>query len=175
MDRSTLVQALAPAASLSMHKQFQAGESAWMHADGARALVSSIFGPFVNGLELNRTAMCGGELRIQIRHRDRAAAPAPAAAACYKFSASFLGGSGGGGGRLKLTFAEDGGGGGGGGGGKVKRIVVVDALAKGDSSTADVTVFEGRATQVGVVTGAADEDNGAVNRNDGAFVIFDRG
>ena len=166
--------ALATAASLSMHKQFQAGESAWMHADGARALVSSIFGPFVNGLELNRTAMCGGELRIQIRHRDRAAAPAPAAA-CYKFSASFLGGSGGGAGRLKLTFAEDGGGGG--GSGKVKRIVVVDALAKGDSSTADVTVFEGRAraAQVGVVTGAADEDNGAVNRNDGAFVIFDRG
>ena len=108
---------------------------------------------------------------LRIRHRDRAPALA-AEGGCYKFSASFLGGSGGAG-RLKLTFAEDGGG----GGGKVKRIVVVDALAKGDSSTADVTVFEGRAraTQVGVVTGAADEDNGAVNRNDGAFVIFDRG
>ena len=76
-----------------------------------------------------------------------------------------------------MTFAEDGGGGG--GDGKVKRIVV-DALAKRESSTADadVTVFEGRAAQVvGVVTGAgADEDNEAVNRNDGgAFVIFDRG
>ena len=152
-----------------------------MHACGAphcpRASIFG-FGPFVNGLELNRTAICGGELRI--RHRDRAPALA-AEGGCYKFSASFLGGgSGGSGGRLKLTFAEDGGG----VDGKVKRIVVVDALAKRESSStavavaADVTVFEGRATAAhgGVVTaGEADEDNGAVNRNGGAFVIFDRG
>ena len=76
-----------------------------------------------------------------------------------------------------MTFDGDGGGGIGSGNGKVKRIVVVDALAKRESSTADVTVFEGRARDAetaAVVTGA-DEDNEAVNRNDGAFVIFDRG
>lgn len=103
-----------------------------------------------------------------------AAARPAAAGACYKFSATFLGGTDS---RLKLTFDGDGGGGIGGGNGKVKRIVVVDALAKRESSTADVTVFEGRARDAetaAVVTGA-DEDNEAVNRNDGAFVIFDRG
>ena len=74
-----------------------------------------------------------------------------------------------------MTFAEEDGG----GGRKVKRIVV-DALAKRESSLSaasngDVTVYAGRV----VVTGAdeAAADNEAVNRNDGAaaFVIFDRG
>ena len=101
--------------------------------------------------------------------------------ACYKFSAAFLGGVGG---RLKLTFAEEDGG----GGRKVKRIVV-DALAKRESSLSasggDVTVYAGGAVAVyagRVVTGAdeAAADNEAVNRNDdeddgAAFVIFDRG
>ena len=133
----------------------------------------------------NRNMRGRRELRIPIRHCDRAAA-APAAAAsdaCYKFSAAFLGGVGGG--RLKLTFAEEDGG----GGRKVKRIVV-DALAKRESSLSasagdgDVTVYAGRAAAVAgrVVTGAdeAAADNEAVNRNDeeddgAAFVIFDRG
>ena len=76
-----------------------------------------------------------------------------------------------------MTFAEEEG-----GGRKVKRIVV-DALAKRESSLSasngDVTVYAGRV----VVTGAdeAAADNEAVNRNDdeddggAAFVIFDRG
>ena len=78
-----------------------------------------------------------------------------------------------------MTFAEED------GGRKLKRIVV-DALAKRESSLSasggDVTVYAGRAAAAGRVVTGADEaaDNEAVNRNDdendgAAFVIFDRG
>ena len=85
-----------------------------------------------------------------------------------------------------MTFAEEEGDGGGNGGGRKVKRIVVDALAKRESSLSAaalgdaVTVYAGRAAAGRVVTGADEAaDNEAVNRNDdedgAAFVIFDRG